>query len=110
MNNVPTHWYVYDMEEYTKERPTSANYSPENVAPLLEGFASFIGNGTSEAQFVYANGETVSHPGGTHLVAPCSMEKSPELIRYETAAQKSVLLKLFQDNSPAGIEYFDDLC
>lgn len=37
-------------------------------------------------------------------------QKSPELKRYEHFAKKSARLKEYEENSPAEIKYFNDLC
>ena len=60
---------------------------------------------------------TVCHPGGSSYPPECGgklngrqMVKSEELKRYEEAAKRSELLKLYEDNSPAGIKYFNPIC
>ena len=53
----------------------------------------------------------VSHPGGTYL--PDAMKcrlKTPEMKACEAAAKKSPLLKLYMENSPANITYFQNKC
>lgn len=115
------------------------NYKSENVAWMIEMFASVLGVNKSNICFRYENNQpnqrcqtfettntelpnkegniVVCHPGGTYYPPECGeklngrqMVKSPELERYEQAAKKSELLKLYQDNSPAQIEYFQPLC
>jgi hypothetical protein len=99
--------------------PSKANYSPENVAWVIEFFGQIIGAESSEIQLRYENNTpddrsddiVVGHPGGSYLPAASVCEnKSPELRRYETFAKKSKVLKSYQDNSPANITYFNQNC
>jgi hypothetical protein len=100
--------------------PSQADYSQANVAWMIEFFAGVIGSDPSEVVFRYENNTPddktddilVSHPGGEYLptATACNFKKSPELKRYEAAAKKSKLLKLYQDNSPAGITFFNQIC
>jgi hypothetical protein len=120
--DVPGHpnWFKYDFP-LTNNRPvpSKADYSQENVAPLIEGFAGVLGYGPTELKFVYENNTPddrdddieVTHPGDkSYSVDPCSLEPSSAMRRYEQFAKRSALLKLFQDNSPANIIYFQPLC
>jgi hypothetical protein len=103
--NVPSTWFTYDWPLKEGQGTSKADYSPANVAPLIEGFASILNADKANVQFIYQNGTTVSHPGdGIYLNSEAS--KSDDLLRYEEAAKRSTILKLFQDNSPAEIEYF----
>ena len=101
--------------------PSQADYSPQNVAPLIESFAQFVNGGTSplEIAFVYENNTpndtgddiTVTHPNDDQYLPDYLAEVCPgstAMDRYEQAAKKSERLKTFQDTSPAGIEYFQD--
>ena len=99
--------------------PSNANYNPTNVAWMIEFFADILGTTKDQIAFRYENNTPldpdddifVSHPGGTYLPnAQACKAKSKEQKIYEAAAKKSVLLKLYQDNSPANITYFDDPC
>lgn len=100
--------------------PSKANYSQVNVAWEIEFFANILGSDKSQLTFRYENNTPndgtddifVSHPGGTYLpdAAACNFPKSPEQIKYEAAAKKSSRLKLYMDNSPAGIKYFNKIC
>jgi hypothetical protein len=122
--SVPGHpnWFKFEFPLPTVPHapvPSRADYSKENVAPLIEGFASILGFGASELEMVYENNDHnnvsgyihVRHPtSGTYSVDVCSMPKSKELAHYETFAKRSQLLKLYQDNSPANIKYFQPLC
>lgn len=118
-DNVPSNWYQYDfpLADNPKEPvPSNANYDPHNLAWMIEMFASVLGQDSSTIKFIYENNTpnnrsddiTVEHPGdGLYLGEKASNKtKSQEQLRYETVAKRSVRLKLFQDNSPAGIEYF----
>lgn len=99
--------------------PSVADYSPTNVAWMIEFFANMIGTNKSQTVFRYENNTPddktddifVSHPGGTYLptVTQCRVKKD-NMKAYEAAAKKSPLLKLYMDNSPAKIEYFQDRC
>ena len=99
--------------------PSVANYKPTNVAWMIEFFANMLGKHKNQVVFRYENNTPndktddifVSHPGGTYL--PDAMKcrvKKPDMIAYEEAAKKSALLKLYMDNSPAKITYFQDKC
>jgi hypothetical protein len=124
MPEVPGHenWFKFDWPLAQVEGapvPSNANYSAENVAPLIEGFAGVLGESVTGLKFVYENNSPddkdddieVMHPGDKIYGSdPCDRESSPEMARYELFAKKSALLKLYQDNSPAGIEYFQPLC
>ena len=119
MGNTPPNWYKYDFplkEVPNAPKPSQANYSPENVAWLIEFFGGIIGN--SNIKLRYENNTPdntkddiiVSHPGDkSYFEETQGKSKSPELIRYEEAAKQSKRLKLFQDNSPANIDYFQDI-
>jgi hypothetical protein len=117
-NNVPANWYVYD--SYLRDNPNApvpshANYKAKNLSGLMDSLGAIIGQSGSNVQFIFynntpnspANYIKVSHPGGQTTVKAKS--KSPELERYEEFAKNSAILKLFQDNSPAEIEYFKPL-
>lgn len=110
--------------------PSKANYSPENVAWMIEMFASIISPTRDESEicFRYENNDTegrclpveetenhieVCHPGDKLYFdehADCNRPKSIEQERYEVAAKKSALLKLYEENSPANIQYFNPIC
>lgn len=100
--------------------PSQADYSQTNVAWEIEMFANILGVDKSRVALRYENNTpddtsddiVVSHPGGTYLPAAgaCNFTKSPEQRRYETAAKKSSRLKLYMNNSPAGIKYFNQIC
>jgi len=92
--------------------PSVANYDPHNVAPISEMFGHAI--------LIYENNTPddpsddiiVSHPGdGTYLPAASACRpKTKLMLQYEKAAKKSPRLKLYQDNSPANIAYFQQIC
>jgi hypothetical protein len=122
-SNVPPNWYVYDWplpEVPGAPVPSKADYSPKNVAPLIESFASFLGTTKDRLTFRYENNTPkkrsddilVKHPNDRDYLPEYLEEhkvKSPELLRYEVAAKQSVRLILFQDNSPAKIKYFQKI-
>ena len=119
---IPDSWYKYDFP-LTNNGPTPsrANYSPQNVAWLIEFFANMLTN-TDHTEIIlrYENNTPnnrgddilVSHPQDK-LYLPdkivCRPKKS-DLIKYEKFAKQSSILKLFEENSPANIEYFQDPC
>lgn len=119
MATYPDHWYQYEFPLPVVEGapvPSQADYSQENVAPLIEFFAHIlIGYNKDDLQFRYENNTPndpdddifVTHPGGTYLPVPeqCS-GKSAAMKKYEKYAKKSATLKKFEENSPAGITYF----
>jgi hypothetical protein len=127
MVKVPDHWYQYEFplpEVPGAPVPSQANYSPQNVAWMIEMFMLVLGldpetsDDRARILFRYEN-NTPSiksddifvghHDPNTYLPdkQKCYPD-TPELIAYEKAAKKSSILKLFQDESPAGIEYFKD--
>jgi len=100
--------------------PSNADYSPKNVAWLIEMFAAIVGVDESQVCLLYENNTPkdrgddiyVCHPQDKLYydeAAKCR-PKSPEQERYEEFAKKSALLKLYEENSPAGIQYFQPLC
>lgn len=121
MAEVPDHWYQYEFplpEVPGAPVPSQANYSPQNVAWMIELFAQILGENHTELRFRYENNTPsidwddiyVEHPNDRLYLtdkAKCYPD-TPELIAYETKAKQSSILKLFQDESPAGIEYFMD--
>lgn len=91
--------------------PSRADYSHDNVAALANSLGGILGLSEGDGlTMIYQNGTQVTHTVGGSYPNPCDLEKSPELKRYEEAAKRSALLKLYQQNSPAGIEYFQDRC
>ena len=122
--SVPPHWYNEPYHVPLHEpQPSKADYSPKNVAWLIEMFANILGKSREEIQLRYPNNteypETadipeddiiVSHPGGDRNYwaeeVLARKTKSPELMHYESHAKRSAILKLYEKHSPAGIEYF----
>lgn len=100
--------------------PSQADYEPKNVAWLIEMFASILGTEKENIALRYENNTPkdkdddieVKHPGDKlyYPEAAKCIAKSPEQVRYEQFAKKSALLKLYQDNSPAKITYFNPTC
>lgn len=120
LGSVPDSWFEYEFPTVPARAAgvSRADYSPTNVAPLMESFGGVLGYPASRLEFRYlpddptvAGENVVRHPGGEHLGAYLNRHntKSPELLQYERAAKGSARLKLYQDNSPADIEYFQDL-
>lgn len=124
--SVPSHWYNGEYHIPAKAPiPSKANYSPENVAWVIEMFAGVLHKSPAEIQLRYPNNTEypytedipeddiiVSHPGdGSYRQAwiDAHQPKSQEQMRYERFAKKSARLKLYQDNSPAKIQYFQEL-
>ena len=117
--NVPSTWFKYDWplaDNDNLPKPSTANYEPKNVAWMIEMFAKSLSKNPDELIFLYENNTpevyeddiAVSHPLD-RLYLPEKQEfqeKSNEQLVYEEYAKGSVRLKLFQDNSPANIEYF----
>lgn len=121
---VPSHWYNSPYYIPAKAPiPSKADYSPENVAWMIEMFAGLLGLGPHDIVFRYPNNTEypytedipeddifVAHPPGDHNYMADEIEarrtKSPELLHYEQHAKKSAILKLYEDNSPANIKYF----
>lgn len=118
----PAHWYQYEYPLPIVQNapvPSKADYSAENVAPLIEMFSDMLGMTPDELILRYENNTPnnpdddilVSHPlDKTYGVDPCSLEKSEEQKKYEAKAVTSQRLRVFQDNSPAEIKYFQDRC
>ena len=106
--------------------PSTADYSSQNCAWLIEFFAHVLSVSFNEpfshmdVSLKYENNTpgdttddiTVVHPNDKFYLPEegrCR-DKSRELLRYEAAAKKSQRLKDFEKESPAGIKYFDDMC
>ena len=120
--NVPATWYKYDWplkENDQAPKPSQANYSTENCSWLQEMFGSILGKQPWELTLRYENNTPddrtddidVSYSGANNWYAYSKKhkEKSVEQLRYEVAAKKSARLRLFENNSPAGIDYFQDV-
>ncbi len=118
---IPDSWYDYNwpLADLGSKAPvpSRANYSPKNVAPLIEFFASILSVDKSRLVLKYENNTpqnlnddiSVRHPMDKDYLGPYRNEhkvKSNEQMRYEDAAKKSARLIAFQDNSPAQITYF----
>lgn len=119
---VPDNWYKYDFPlTNSGPTPSKADYSPQNVAWLIEFFANMLTNKDhTELKLRYEN-NTPANKGDDIIVAhpqdklylPDKQRckpKNSKMIRYESFAKQSSILKLFEENSPAGIEYFQDPC
>lgn len=101
--------------------PSQADYSPKNVAWMMEMFGGILGYDASQLTFIYENNTPndttddihVSYPGdGPYLPTAnaCNFKKSDAMKKYEAAAKNSRLLKLYEENSPAKIKYFKKIC
>jgi hypothetical protein len=122
MSNVPSNWYVYDFPLVEIENapvPSTANYDEKNCAWLIEFFGNIIDISSDQITLRYENNTPenreddifVSHPNdGEYLPALQDRlrqeGKSEELLYYESKAKESSILKLFEENSPANIKYF----
>lgn len=131
--NIPSTWYEYDfpLKEIEKApKPSNANYEPQNVAWLVEFFASILGSSSistiftskiyDELLFHYENNTPndpnddiyVGHPLDKTYIYEYTekrKEKSYDLLIYELYAKRSARLILFEENSPANIQYFQDI-
>lgn len=126
-SNIPSSWYNYPWpleDNPDAPKPSNANYDPSNVAWLIEWFGSFISSPTllyqyTDLRFRYENNTPddptddiyVQHPQDKVYIYEKldeAYEKSDELALYEFYAKKSAVLKNFEKNSPAEIEYFKD--
>lgn len=101
--------------------PSTADYSQENVAWLIEFFANMFSNKTyTELALRYENNTptdcsddiVVKHPQDKLYLPEASKcrSKSKALKEYEKRAKKSKVLKLYEKHSPANIDYFNPLC
>lgn len=120
MAGIPDMWYEFEdslPEVPGAPVPSRANYSPANVAPLIEFFAGILGYDKADISFQYENNTPnnasddiiVSHPNDREYYGEwlsTHKTKSSEMLRYEAAAKKSARLTAFQNNSPANIVYF----
>jgi hypothetical protein len=119
--NVPSTWYQYDFplkEIPNSPKPSVADYKPSNVAWMIEMFASIFQKTPDELVFLYENNTPndksddieVRHPmDRLYLEDRKKLKKSDELSLYEEYAKKSKTLRLFEENSPAGIKYFQEI-
>jgi hypothetical protein len=123
MGDFPPTWYKYEFplpEVPGAPVPSVADYRPTTCAWLIEMFAAVLGKDYHDLILRYENNTPhnknddiyVKHPGDK-LYWPdhntCVLKKSPELEHYEKYAQKSARLKLFEENSPAKIRYFQKI-
>ena len=119
-NTIPDNWYKYDLPNRLPT-PSKANYSPQNTAWLIEFFANTLTSKIhTELKLRYENNSPankgsdilVSHPQDKiYLPEKESKPKksnNSEMVRYESFAKQSSILKLFEENSPADIKYFQD--
>lgn len=107
--NTPGSWYSYPDDNPREGQSSKADYSAANVAPLIEMFAAILGVERTQVQLVYPENPVpgaVSHPDDREYPFNKTPAKSSDLLRYEEAAKRSSRLKLFMDNSGAGIDYF----
>lgn len=101
--------------------PSQADYSPKKVAWFMEQVGLMTGISENNMKLVYENNTPsdrsddieVTHPGDKKYLPEshaCNKPKSYELQRYEDRAKKSDILKLYEENSPAKIKYFQSFC
>jgi hypothetical protein len=118
---LPDHWYKYDFPlTNDKPVPSQANYDPKNVAWLIEQMAQVLGQNHTDLRFRYENNTPdkpyddiyVEHPNDRLYLwekARCDTTDNPDMMRYERRAKQSTRLRIFEENSPAEIEYFKDI-
>lgn len=114
--------YVYEFplpEVAGAPVPSQANYEPQNVAWLIEMFASILGEDKTSLIMRYENNTPnnkeddiyVRHPNDG-LYYDEAVRKghvgSPEQTRYEIYAKKSARLQAYMEASPANITYFQN--
>lgn len=120
--DVPDTWYKYPWPlTANRPQPSGADYSEENVAQLIKSFALILGREPSEIALRYEANTPAPQTSDDIIVGwagsapPCRdavpfREDLPgrnvAMDRYTRAAKRSRILKKFQDNSPAGIVYF----
>ena len=127
IGGVPPNWYQYDFP-LTNDGPTpsQARYKKANGATtdeiswLIEFFADILGYDKNDLIMWYENNSPntrvddifLRHPNDQNYLPEASRckDKSPEMVRYEQFAKGSSILKRFEENSPAKIEYFKPLC
>lgn len=123
MAKIPTNWFKYDWPlKDSQPQPSQADYSKENVAQLVRSFGYLLGIDPARIVLHYENNTHNNktddiYVGWVGSAPPCDSLSRPfppnsAIARYERAAKKSKRLKLFQDNSPAKIKYFQpyDIC
>lgn len=97
--------------------PSQADYSPRNVAPLIESFATILGEDKTSLRFRYENNTPgnkdddiiVSHPNdGDYLDQAIERGQVPnsQMERYVEMAKASERLRVYMEASPANITYF----
>lgn len=123
---VPPTWFKFDFPLKNVPGapvPSQADYSPQNVAWLIEMFAAAWGKDKTKIIFHYENNTPddpyddifVQHPNDGRMYYAeevykrhTASSKSEELIHYEEHAKASARLRLYEKYSPANIEYFQD--
>lgn len=106
-------------------KPSTADYRPANVSPLIEFFVPIIsgvlGRSVSKTSIIFryenntpcrpADDIFVPHADvvGHNYRRPVQLKKSKELKAYEAIAKKSKRLIKFMQESPAQITYFNDV-
>lgn len=123
-SRVPASWFKYEFplpEVPNAPVPSQADYSSKNCAWLIEFLASIINKTPQELVLRYENNTPnnkeddifVSHPndGKNYWAIENDLRRniSPEQAHYESHAKLSSRLRLFEDNSPANITYFQPL-
>lgn len=116
-DKIPDTWYKYDwVLTANKPVPSNADYSEENVAPLIKFFAKILGKDPATLKLRYEantpdNKDDDIIVGWIGISPPCKkfVGKNLAMIKYESYAKKSSILKKFQNNSPANIIYFQPI-
>jgi hypothetical protein len=109
---------------FNHPKPSTADYTPQNVAPLIQFFVSIVSGvsgtqvGNCDIEFRYENNTpddpkddiSVRHPqcvSAPYTPQPSPVVKSPEMLKYEAFAKKSQRLKNYAANLPIKIQYFE---
>lgn len=120
---LPDHWYQYDFPLTNKgPTPSRARYTREDgratpeVSWLIEFFAKILGESHLDLKMWYENNSPenrgddiiIGHPGDKLYLPDETTCRNPSsaILRYEEFAKRSAILKKFEENSPANIEYF----
>ena len=113
-------WYQYEFplpEVKGAPVPSQADYSQQNVAWLIEFFASILAVDPARLMLLYENNtpddtsDDILVPyindGVSYLEERLdSIVDTPEIVHYNLKARRSSILKIFETYSPAEIEYF----
>ena len=126
---LPDHWYEYDFPLTNKgPTPSQARYTrpdgqtSEGICWLIEFFAKYVLADVSheDLRMWYENNSPENR--GDDIILAHALDKlhlpeaeacrapTSKMIKYNQVAKRSRILKLFEENSPAGIKYFQNNC